>query len=453
MSTQHITEPATPANTDISTTTPQASTRISSPSLRSLIALGLTSILLGLLIIGSGAIYNMETAIKSSDGMVNDVFPAMHNVMLLQLLLSQAAMPPNDHLIHKTPSEHATYKVQTERIQQRFQHTLSLPHLTKKELAIVLQAQREWDTAQHTGNSILALPGASKTAQADKLMQRYDAEINTAINTLSVMHDILLKKALQRYDKTHLAVRNNQQFILASSLIGLAILILGAYFLLGRIFGSLRLLQRGVIAFSKGAFEHRIPTDIPAELSEIANGLNHMAEQLGKSYHQLTLYSYRDSLTGCLNKRKLAEDIQHECARSQRSDAPFSVLLLDLDLFKQVNDTYGHLIGDKILKQFALQISRELRKQDTLYRFGGEEFVALLPQTNGDGARSTAERIRRRIGDGKFQSDGGQYIPITASIGYATWPVDGREPDELLAVADEGLYIAKQEGRNCIRHA
>jgi len=150
-----------------------------------------------------------------------------------------------------------------------------------------------------------------------------------------------------------------------------------------------------------------------------------------------------DSLTGCLNRRALIEACALELARCRRNQQVMSVLLLDLDHFKAVNDTHGHLVGDRVLVDFADRVRALLRVPDRLGRFGGEEFVVLLPETSLDKARVVAERIRRDI----EQADGD--LPRrTVSIGVTVSFPDDPDLDGLLARADAALYQAKEGGRN-----
>jgi diguanylate cyclase (GGDEF)-like protein len=150
-----------------------------------------------------------------------------------------------------------------------------------------------------------------------------------------------------------------------------------------------------------------------------------------------------DSLTGALNRRALIEACALELARCRRNQQVMSVLLIDLDHFKAVNDTHGHLVGDRVLVDFADRVRSLLRAPDRLGRFGGEEFVVLLPETSLDKARVVAERIRRDI----EQADGD--LPRrTVSIGVTVSFPDDPDLDGLLARADAALYQAKDGGRN-----
>ena len=158
-----------------------------------------------------------------------------------------------------------------------------------------------------------------------------------------------------------------------------------------------------------------------------------------------------DDLTGVGNRRHLLQRLTEECARSERSSAPFALLVIDLDGFKTINDTYGHAAGDACLQHFTLMAQTRLRPGDMLARTGGDEFCVMLPtSTLREGAM-----IARRIID-VCRADAaaciGGDIPIAVSIGVAQWTREvGAFPDRLIAAADHALYVAKKEGRN--RHA
>jgi diguanylate cyclase (GGDEF)-like protein len=158
-----------------------------------------------------------------------------------------------------------------------------------------------------------------------------------------------------------------------------------------------------------------------------------------------------DVLTGCLNRRALIEKLEQEVDRARRYEFPVTILLIDLDRFKAVNDTLGHLVGDAVLRQLGELLRREVRSVDLVARYGGEEFVVLLPNTATDGGMSFAERLRIRVAQQDFTT-GLAPLALTVSIGVATFPATpGETVDELLAAADQALYRAKHDGRNLVR--
>ncbi len=161
---------------------------------------------------------------------------------------------------------------------------------------------------------------------------------------------------------------------------------------------------------------------------------------------RLEVIAHTDSLTHVLNRRALMSRLSAEVDRARRYDSPLSLLLIDLDHFKQVNDTHGHLIGDEVLRDAASLLQRTIRSVDVVARYGGEEFVVVLPETPQSGAIRFAERIRALIEQQVLGSSG---IRCTASIGVAVFPGEGVETvDDLLLRADAALYRAKAEGRN-----
>ena len=172
-------------------------------------------------------------------------------------------------------------------------------------------------------------------------------------------------------------------------------------------------------------------------------------DDLESQYHA-TVYSMmtRDGLTGAYNKRYLEETLDREVARCKRHERPIAVIMIDVDNFKAVNDTYGHLIGDQVLKEIAERLQTLLRKDDVLARFGGEEFAVLMVEANMEHASDIAERCRVAIADTPVQTTAGE-VPVTISLGLAAPnPSDLGRSDELVIEADERLYEAKRAGRN-----
>jgi two-component system cell cycle response regulator len=155
-----------------------------------------------------------------------------------------------------------------------------------------------------------------------------------------------------------------------------------------------------------------------------------------------------DELTGVYNRRSLFHSLETELSRSQRYCRALSVIMVDLDHFKNVNDSYGHPAGDAVLRDVAQAMQMSLRTMDVVCRFGGEEFCAILPETNMIGAIRAAERVRAALTSRTF-SFGTASIVVTASAGVATWmPGEGPDVPDLLANADQALYEAKRRGRN-----
>ena len=157
----------------------------------------------------------------------------------------------------------------------------------------------------------------------------------------------------------------------------------------------------------------------------------------------------RDGLTGVYNRRFLDELFPKQLALARRTSRPLSVLMLDVDHFKACNDTYGHDVGDRVLCAFVRILQEEARTSDSVVRYGGEEFLMLLPETDEEGAAAFAERIRRAVERRAFGEFGvPNAISLRCSIGVSSMPAHGDSPAALVLAADRGLYAAKQQGRN-----
>jgi two-component system cell cycle response regulator len=184
--------------------------------------------------------------------------------------------------------------------------------------------------------------------------------------------------------------------------------------------------------------------------------LDRANKELARKREELLALSRTDALTGLSNRRYFEERIQEEFARARRYRAPLSLVMLDIDYFKRVNDTYGHPFGDEVLRAVAQVTRARLREVDMLARYGGEELIALLPETSPADALRACERVREAI-EGlqlEYQAPDGtkKEVRCTASLGLASIPSPSiQTPDELMRAADECLYAAKGAGRNRVR--
>ena len=175
------------------------------------------------------------------------------------------------------------------------------------------------------------------------------------------------------------------------------------------------------------------------------------SEQLERALHEQEQLAVMDSLTGLYNRRFLDAELQLELDRGGRSQEPVGILLCDLDHFKRINDRYGHLVGDSVLREVARRLLGAVRNGDLVARYGGEEFVVLLPGGNKELLKEIGERCRRALEEAPFYVPGGRGEIVTISIGGACWPEDASSTRGLLEAADSALYWAKEQGRNLIR--
>jgi diguanylate cyclase (GGDEF)-like protein len=177
-------------------------------------------------------------------------------------------------------------------------------------------------------------------------------------------------------------------------------------------------------------------------LVAVAVGVVVLAHSLRASHEALWTLARRDELTGAGNYRALHERLGAEVARHGRHGREFALILIDLDGFKQINERFGHLEGDRLLAEIASALDDEVRGGDSVFRQGGDEFAVIVPEANAEEAEEVAARLRGRVANRGFGSD--ERLPVSAAAGFAMYPADGTTVEDLLGFADLDLYAAKR---------
>jgi diguanylate cyclase (GGDEF)-like protein len=201
-------------------------------------------------------------------------------------------------------------------------------------------------------------------------------------------------------------------------------------------------------AMEAGAMDFLVKSDLTPRILEHAI---RYAQKLGQTLAQLQQLATRDALTGLFNRREFQRMLEEECQRSVRFNHPFSLVMLDIDHFKKLNDTHGHQAGDEVLKHVASLLAGQVRAVDRVARYGGEEFAVLMVETNRQAAFEAMERLCALLAEMPcILAQNGLTLPVTLSVGIAELPLDAERPESLLAAADAALYAAKRAGRNRI---
>jgi diguanylate cyclase (GGDEF)-like protein len=184
--------------------------------------------------------------------------------------------------------------------------------------------------------------------------------------------------------------------------------------------------------------------------------LDQVARQAAAAVHNTLLFertqeqAFKDALTGLANPRVLQFQVARELARARRMSSPFSLILLDLDNFKVINDEYGHLAGDRALQEVAKVLQQTTRAYDTCVRYGGDEFVVLLPSSGSAEAEEQRRRVQEAVAAISLHADDGQEIPLRVSAGASVFPEDGETYERLLARADRRMYRNKAESKTTL---
>jgi len=184
----------------------------------------------------------------------------------------------------------------------------------------------------------------------------------------------------------------------------------------------------------------------------ISEQISHSLEN-AMSYNGAQKMIFVDDLTGMFNMRYLDISLDNEIKRARRYKTNLSLLFMDLDFFKEINDTYGHLVGSKLLKETAKVLNKCIREVDIGIRYGGDEFIVILTETGREGAMKVAERIRKHIEEHKFLAREGLNTSLTCCVGVASYPEDAQTKTDLIHLADKAMYRGKETTRNCVYSA
>lgn len=233
-------------------------------------------------------------------------------------------------------------------------------------------------------------------------------------------------------------------------LAALGIVFLTSCYLIRAVIEPVRELERGAQKLADGDLSYRVKVGSGDELGDLARSFNRMAEKLQTSYQTLEGLSSLDYLTGLANVREFYRVYHEEIRRAERYQHPLSLLILDVDNFKQVNDRHGHQVGDLVLQEVGRNLSELVRSSDHVARIGGDEFAILFPETGRLQAQELGDRIRSFFADHRMDDVACAEGPlqVTISLGLGGYPLDSAEANELFALTDQALYRSKQAGRN-----
>jgi len=219
-------------------------------------------------------------------------------------------------------------------------------------------------------------------------------------------------------------------------------------------------LQEATRKIAAGNFEHKVQINRYDEVGALAEGFNYMMNVIQETLEHIRRMAVTDELTGLYNRRHFFDRMEQMVASAGRYNQCLGLIILDIDNFKLVNDTYGHLAGDQVLREIADCLRQESRKADILARYGGEELVLVLPETDLPGSVHTAEKIRQSLEAREIRLDDGRTLHITASFGVAEFsalstlsPGTPINTEKIVEAADVALYRAKNSGRNRVDFA
>lgn len=382
---------------------------------------------------------------------IAEVIQETQPIKQLQVLLLNAAMPVNDIIISGDPREVERFDKLSHEIDRMFRETAITAFKLPQERESILMAQRDWEEAKARGRAILARGGPRHDAATTRNMKAFDAKIDAAVQTLDYVHELARGELGDHLARADALERKMLVFAALMTGIGLILALVVGVLVARSILRPLALLEKGAAQIGAGDLAHRIPSGRNDELGRVAGAFNAMAAKLERARSELAELAIRDSLTQAYNRREFVRRIEDEARRCRRSRRPFSLLMVDIDHFKSINDTYGHPAGDEALKSIVALLHANARPTDFIARYGGEEFALILPETASASAIPVAERLREAVAAQPVAVTADKSIRLTASFGVATYLEETEEIEHLIARADEALYQAKNAGRNCVR--
>ncbi len=368
-------------------------------------------------------------------------------VVKIQTLLLKAVMPPNDYLIHGNTEERVNFTRLSLAVDQALDALEPERFGEQEERDALRRVTEYWRRARISGEQLVKIPFPPEDPQAAaREMEIFDKHVDDAIAELDHLYEYVLDELREHVQRVEGTKAGAVVTTLLAFAIAILIAVVGGLVLTRTILNPLRTLDEGVAQLREGHLDYRVTLPSEDELGKLGRTLNDMAIKIER-------LATRDELTGLYVRREFNRFFGEEISRATRSGRPFSLLLVDVDHFKNINDRHGHRAGDRVLRTLALVLNRDMRAVDRVARVGGEEFAVIMPDTSIGAAMETAERIRKMTAAKIVHTSDGHEVSITISMGVATFPGHGESMEAVIDAADQALYRAKAAGRNCVRQA
>jgi len=316
---------------------------------------------------------------------------------------------------------------------------------TDDEQRLMNPVVEQWGLFVDLSRVVLAAPDRSNPDTL-LLSQQRDARMDAliqALGDLNVYFELEVNEAVNKARGQ--AIRMFITLVLVFAVVCLGALVIGLRFIHSVVL-PLNQLEQAAKQYLSGDLDWRVSIRTDDEFGQLGTTFNAMAERLSLTVKRLEGLSRKDGLTGLYNRREFDERLAAELIRARRYNHPVSLLLFDLDRFKLVNDRYGHPTGDAALKYVAARVLSRVRAADVVFRFGGDEFAVLLPETSQADAAILAEGLQETVAVQPLQYNG-QPVRLAISVGVGSYPECGLAPEALIAVADASLYAAKASRR------
>lgn len=407
--------------------------------------MGMLLMLLPIIILAATAIYSVDRSAGSLEKIVEKSTEEVLPIIRLQRMILLAAMPPNDYLINADRSNYEEFRNISREIDSLFEE---ICNFRTESHEVMIKAREEWKTAKKISDSILSIPDPLADGRGKEDMLILDLTVERVVNILDGIVDPSYKQMGQQLKSFHKIKWNVYFTIVAVFGAGLLVAITTGMALAFSVIYPVKILQHGANQLGEGNLSHRINLKSKDELGQLATSFNTMAEKIEVSTAMLHQLATHDGLTGLFNNREFYRRLRDEINRYKRFYNSFSLLLMDIDFFKSVNDSYGHQTGDMVLGAVGSIIKESIREIDFAARYGGDEFAVILCGTSEEGALNLAERIRTKIETTPLRLKDERTVKLTVSIGMASFSELIGSEEKFINIADRALYSAKETGRN-----
>lgn len=392
----------------------------------------------------------LHTTVDTFEAITEREFVELRRMFFLQDAMRESALPVLHYAAWGSPDEAQAFEQRVQEVEEVFRDVLSMGSMGVEQRGLILTAREHWQDGVAVGRSIFAIPATDGDALRSA-EQLFTWHITSCVASLYEAHNVRIADTTREKEE---AIERHRNVLVIAAITAIAATVAFAFavlILLRQIIQPLKLLRDGILRIGDGDLSSRIDLQVDNELGELARGINCMAARLAQDQVELEQLAIRDSLTDLYNRREFERLLSEELHRASRYRHPLSMLLIDIDKFKEINDTLGHRAGDHALRLVSSVIRDISRKGDIVARYGGDELAALLPETPAEDAIVLAERIRRLVSHQYVEAEDGTRLGLTLSIGVASTSGEITSAEKLVDAADSALYMAKTDGRNCVR--
>lgn len=406
--------------------------------------------LLPLVVLAGTIFYSQHLLGQSFEQMVTETMVEKDLVVRLQPMIHEALALPHRYALAGNLDARDRFVQLVRKIDAGFASNAQFEFNLQEERESFARARQAWEGVREVGRAILDLDAAVGNPAILVQLQELRRLGQEVIVELEWIEEIVAVEITDLLSATRRFEQRMRWWIGVVFLSGIGIAVASGILLARSVLRPMRDLEAGASRLAAGELGFRLIPRSEDEISQLKLRFNAMAAALEENQRCLRDLSVRDQLTGLYNHREFFRLLGEELARSLRYGHQVSLLMLDIDYFKRVNDTYGHLAGDQVLRRLPELIRGQLRINDLPCRYGGEEFGVILPETGTEQALEVAERVRSEIARIPIDLPDGGSLRVTVSVGIATFPGAGKSEESLLSAADLALYQAKRSGRNRI---